>query len=50
MLEGGYGDKELLEQHRRIYDAIASGDPVAAHKTMESHMNLVVDYYLKAAD
>jgi GntR family transcriptional repressor for pyruvate dehydrogenase complex len=50
VLEGGYGDEELLAQHRHIYDAIVDGNPVAARKAMESHMNLVVEYYLKAAE
>lgn len=49
VLEGGYGDRELLEQHRRIFEAVASGEPEQARKAMEAHMNLVVEYYLRWA-
>lgn len=49
VLEGGYGDRELLQQHRRIYEAVVAGEPDRARKAMEAHMNLVVEYYLRWA-
>lgn len=49
VLEGGYGDQALLEQHRRICEAIASGDPEPARKAMEAHMKLVLEYYFRRA-
>ena len=49
VLEGGYGDRQLLDQHRRIYESIVAGEPEQARKAMEAHMNLVVEYYLRWA-
>jgi len=48
ILEGGYENRELLEQHRRILAAIAAGEPELSRAAMETHMNLVFEYYLRA--
>ena len=43
VLEGGYGDQKLLEQHRRILEGISAGDAKAARAAMEEHMSLVIE-------
>ncbi len=48
ILEGGYENQKLLEQHRRILDGIAAGKPAEARAAMETHMKLVFEYYLRA--
>lgn len=48
ILEGGYENEKLLEQHRRIVDAISAGEPELSRAAMEQHMNLVFEYYLRA--
>jgi DNA-binding FadR family transcriptional regulator len=39
---------EIHAQHRAIFDAIASGDPVAAENAMEAHLTTVARYYWQA--
>lgn len=48
ILEGGYENEKLLDQHRRIAEAISAGEPELARAAMEQHMNLVFEYYLRA--
>lgn len=48
ILEGGYENEKLLDQHRRIAEAISAGEPELARTAMEQHMNLVFEYYLRA--
>lgn len=47
ILEGGYENRKLLEQHRRILVAISAGEPELARGAMETHMDLVFEYYLR---
>jgi DNA-binding FadR family transcriptional regulator len=48
ILDGGLDPQKLLNQHLDIIEGIASGDPQAARQAMESHMQLVIDFYLRA--
>lgn len=39
---------ELLKQHRAVHDAIIAGDPAAAKRAAEAHMEFVEKYSLEA--
>ena len=40
----------IQEEHRRIYDAIAAGDPKAARDAMRRHLTRSLERYRKLAD
>ena len=46
ILDGGFDSRRLLEQHLDIIEGIAGGEPKRARRAMESHMELVIDFYL----
>ncbi|MFO8063103.1 MAG: FadR/GntR family transcriptional regulator [Spirochaetota bacterium] len=46
ILDGGFDSRRLLQQHIDIIEGIAGGEPKRARRAMESHMELVIDFYL----
>lgn len=44
---GRENDARIVEQHRRVYDAISRRDPAAAGKAMAEHLNAMLESYVK---
>jgi DNA-binding FadR family transcriptional regulator len=44
---GRENDARIVEQHRRVYEAICSRDPAAAGKAMAEHLNAMLESYVK---
>ncbi len=47
---GSENDARIVEQHRRVYEAIRGRDPAAAGKAMAEHLNAMLESYVKVDD
>jgi len=45
ILQDADNSQRLFEQHKKIFDTISKGNPQAARKAMEEHLDYVVNFY-----